>query len=109
MPLERAERAMKASAPKSLLTPKELAQAIGVSESSLRRWVDAGDIRVARTAGGHRRIELAEAIRFIRHLGIPVVRPEVLGLAPEAARTPGATDDQTLFEALVAGDREGVK
>ena len=51
---------------KPLLSPRELAQAIGVSESSLKRWADAGQIRVARTAGGHRRISIADAVRFIR-------------------------------------------
>ena len=66
---------MKTFNEKSLLTPKELAEAIGASESSIRRWVDTGDIRVARTAGGHRRITLSEAIRFIRQIEAPVVRP----------------------------------
>ena len=49
-----------------VLSPKELAQAIGVSESSLKRWADEGLLRATRTAGGHRRIPLAEAIRFLR-------------------------------------------
>src|SRR5688500_324070 len=62
-----------------LLTPKELADAIGASESSLRRWVDRGRLPVSRTAGGHRRIPLATAIRFIRETGATVVRPELLG------------------------------
>ena len=66
---------------KPLLTPKELADAIGASESSLRRWVDSGQINMSRTAGGHRRIPLAEAIQFIRGIGATVVRPEMLGLA----------------------------
>ena len=51
---------------KSVLSPKELAAAIGVSESTLKRWADDGLIVFSRTAGGHRRIRLAEAIRFIR-------------------------------------------
>ncbi len=29
---------------------------MGVSESTIRRWADAGDIRSYRTAGGHRRV-----------------------------------------------------
>jgi excisionase family DNA binding protein len=51
------------------LSPRELAAAVGVSESSLKRWADEGRVKVARTAGGHRRIELAEAVRFIRQSG----------------------------------------
>jgi len=62
-------------------SPRDLADAIGVSESSIKRWVDAGDLVAARTAGGHRRIALTEAVRFIRGRSLPLVRPAVLGLA----------------------------
>lgn len=62
------------------LSPKLLAQAIGVSESSLKRWVDEGLLNAGRTVGGHRRIVLSEAIRFIRQIGATVVKPEILGL-----------------------------
>ena len=93
---------------KPLLTPRELADAIGVSESALRRWVDAGDIRMSRTAGGHRRIPLQEAIRFIRQRGATLVRPEIIGLEvlqkkSGASSTGGASD--ALFDALRAGER----
>src|SRR3954454_9469853 len=95
---------------KTLLTPKELADVIGASESSLRRWVDAGSIRMSRTAGGYRRIPLAEVIRFIRESGATVVRPDLLGLEDVAraaeAGEPGGADDQKLFEALAAGERK---
>ena len=69
------------------LSPKQLGQAIGVSESSLKRWIDDGMIDVVRTTGGHRRVELAEAIRFVRQRGYTVKDPSVLGLT--------AADDQT--------------
>ena len=65
---------------KTVLSPKNLAQAIGISESSLKRWADDGQIRVMRTAGGHRRIAMEEAVRFIREIGIPLVQPDALGL-----------------------------
>jgi excisionase family DNA binding protein len=97
---------------KSLLTPKELAEAIGASESSIRRWVDSGDIRVARTAGGHRRITLTEAIRFIRQIEAPVVRPEVLGLGELRSNgVDGSTlsEDERLFEIFQAGDDDAIR
>ena len=50
----------------SLLSPRQFAAAIGVSESSVRRWADGGQIKMTRTAGGHRKIARSEAIRFIR-------------------------------------------
>ncbi len=65
---------------KTVLSPKELGTAIGVSESSLKRWADSGRLHVARTAGGHRRIHLEEAVRFIRDSGFAVQRPDLLGL-----------------------------
>lgn len=64
---------------KATLSPRELAEAIGVSESSLKRWADSGRIVVSRTSGGHRRIAMAEAIRFIRENRATIVRPDILG------------------------------
>ncbi len=93
---------------KRAFTPRELADAIGVSESSLRRWIDSGAIQTARTLGGHRRISMAEAVRFIRHSHSTVVRPELLGLAEvsQFRSDSGSSPDQSelLFEALRAGD-----
>ncbi len=37
-------------------TPKQAAKALNVSESSVKRWCDQGEIDVTRTCGGHRRI-----------------------------------------------------
>ena len=72
----------------NLLSPKDLSVAIGVSESSLKRWTDRGLLQVSRTAGGHRRIDRNEAIRFVRARKMPLVRPEVLGLPGSVATTP---------------------
>lgn len=66
---------------KPILTPRELAEAIGVSESSVKRWVDDGSIRATKTAGGHRRIPIAEAVRFIRDSQSVLLQPELLGLS----------------------------
>ena len=65
---------------RKLLSPKDLATAIGASESSLKRWTDQGLLEVTRTAGGHRRIAVTEAVRFVRAHGYPLVNPEILGL-----------------------------
>ncbi|MEL7089475.1 MAG: hypothetical protein AAGL98_13720, partial [Planctomycetota bacterium] len=53
---------------------------IGVSESSLKRWADGGRLQVTRTMGGHRRIALLEAVRFVRESHLPIVKPELLGI-----------------------------
>jgi MerR family transcriptional regulator, light-induced transcriptional regulator len=67
--------------PERTLSPRDLAAALGVSESSVKRWVDAGELDAGRTAGGHRRIALPEAVRFARAKGLSVLRPDLLGLA----------------------------
>lgn len=95
---------------KSILTPRELAKAIGVSESSVKRWVDHGQIEAMRTAGGHRRISVQEAGRYVRERSIPLVHPELLGLTDLAAygsddpsaAVPGDTASQ-LFDYLRYG------
>lgn len=98
---------------RELLTPRDLADAIGVSESSLRRWIDGGRIKTARTVGGHRRVALPEAVRFIRDSGAIVVRPELLGLNDLSAYVPGKSDDQAdleyIHDALLQGDEVRVR
>ncbi|HVV81456.1 MAG TPA: helix-turn-helix domain-containing protein [Kofleriaceae bacterium] len=88
-----------------LLSPRELAEALGVSESSLKRWVDAGKISAMRTDGGHRRISVAEAVRYVRATGAPIAHPELLGL-PEvaAAMEREAYGEDRLQVHLQAGD-----
>src|SRR5687767_14727169 len=93
---------------RDLLTPKELALAIGTSESSVRRWVDSGAVKLSRTVGGHRRIPLTEAIRFIRERKVTVVRPDILGWPDIAGRLPATgtaeTADAQLHAAMERGD-----
>ena len=61
-------------------SPKKIAEAIGVSESSLKRWCDRGLIRFSKTAGGHRRIVRSDAVTFFREAEIRVTKPELIGL-----------------------------
>ncbi|WP_428387084.1 excisionase family DNA-binding protein [Mucisphaera sp.] len=89
--------------PKTYLTTREMARAIDVSPSTMKRWVDLGTIRAPRTAGGHRRIPLDEAVRFIRTSGMPVRDPAAMGL-PELAA--GLRDRFAAFEHFPAEDAE---
>lgn len=87
------------------LSPRDLARAIGASESSLKRWADDGRIQVQRTAGGHRRIALSEAVRFVRETGIEVVDPAALGLTELSHAIDGEPDHEVarFQELLLAG------
>jgi MerR family transcriptional regulator, light-induced transcriptional regulator len=84
------------------VSPRSLATAIGVSESSLKRWADEGRLRVERTAGGHRRIAVGEAVRFVRNAGLGVVRPELLGLASAEGMSRVRGDRAATAERLLA-------
>jgi excisionase family DNA binding protein len=90
--------------PNPFLSPKELAQAIGVSESSLKRWADDGKLVVTRTAGGHRRITLQEAVRFVRAGGHQLRDAAVLGLEAAVAAVSDEDLTERLLTALQAGD-----
>lgn len=91
-----------------VLSPRQLAQAIGVSESSVKRWVDDGKIEAHKTEGGHRRILRSEAIRYLRSTGTPLLRPDVLGLPhrEDTAALPADQVKELLLGHLLAG-REG--
>ncbi|MGD9647790.1 MAG: B12-binding domain-containing protein [Pirellulales bacterium] len=91
-------------------TPKQVAQAIGVSESSLKRWCDKGLLRIDKTAGGHRRLSLESIVQFVRATGQQLRRPELIGLtAGEGGRF--ATHDTTgdLLDSLVRGDEPALR
>jgi excisionase family DNA binding protein len=93
---------------KKLVTPKQVAQAINVSESSLKRWCDQGLMTAIRTAGGHRRLALDDVFQFLRQSGRQLVRPEVLGLPSNAGQATVVVDRarELIREALIAGDEE---
>lgn len=94
-----------------LITPKQVAQAIGVSESSLKRWCDRGLLTPVRTAGGHRRLALDDVVQFLRKSGHRLVRPDLLGLPANAGQ--GETilprAQVQVRNALLAGDEDRVR
>ena len=59
---------------KQVLSPREMATVLGVSESSIKRWVDDGAITSTKTAGGHRRITVSEASHSFAARGSPLPR-----------------------------------
>ena len=91
---------------KQLLSPKDLARATGVSESSLKRWADSGRLECTRTAGGHRRIPLAEAVRFIRESSISVVDPSMLGITTQSRPVKSIEESNEYFSEMVLSGRE---
>lgn len=88
------------------ISPKQAARALGVSESSLKRWCDRGLLKITRTAGGHRQLPVSEVVRFAREQQHPVVCAEVLGLPAVGPQSLLALDRAAplLTQALLAGD-----
>lgn len=66
-------------------SPKQVARALGASESSVKRWCDRGILPSVRTGGGHRRVPLAAVLSFVRSENRSVVSPSELGLPPEVS------------------------
>jgi len=93
---------------KEFVTPKQVARAIGVSESSLKRWCDKGLLPTVRTAGGHRRLRMQSVLEFLRQTQQHLVRPEVLGLPAHigAGETTLERARREVMDALLGGDEE---
>ncbi|CAN5911813.1 excisionase family DNA-binding protein [soil metagenome] len=87
-----------------LLKTRQVAQALGMSVSTIKRWVDSGSLRATRTVGRHRLIPVSEALRFARENQLPSADLELLaGLGTGRVET---NDDRTL-EALLTALRRG--
>lgn len=89
------------------VTPRQVAQATGLSESTVKRWCDRGLLPSLRTPGGHRRLKLADVVRTLRNEGIPIVDALAFGLPPleELSRDGFGGARDLLFEALIHADR----
>lgn len=97
---------------KTLYTPKQIANAIGVSESSIKRWCDKGRIFTKYTDGGHRRIAISGLLSYLRgSKKHDLINPRVIGL-PERYNLNGMTyaeKQDTLVRALLAGNEKMVR
>ena len=60
------------------LKTQRVAEALGVSVSTIKRWVDTGMIRAVRTFGKHRLIPVSEAIRLAREQGVSASQLEII-------------------------------
>src|SRR3954452_14094665 len=72
-----------------LLRTRQESDALGVSPSTIKRWVVLGILRASRTVGKHRLIASSETLRFARQRGMPHAR---LGGVDAVLGSPGAID-----------------
>ena len=87
-------------------SPGQLAPIVGVSESTMKRWVDSGLLRAERTPGGHRKITVADLLAFLRSRGRPMPSLEGLAVLVEHVSGPNieAATPEALAGVLVRGD-----
>lgn len=85
------------------LLPRELADAVGVGEATVKRWGNDGRLQLVRTVGGGKRVALREALRFIRDTGTVVKDPTALGFEPLPALKTPEEGDAALEEAILSG------
>ncbi|HBJ35488.1 MAG TPA: MerR family transcriptional regulator [Planctomycetaceae bacterium] len=64
-------------------SPKQVADRLGVSESSVKRWLDQGAVPILRTAGGHRRVSQESVEQLLEQLKATSGFPRLSEMAEE--------------------------
>ena len=99
----------------NLLSPKQVGLALGLSESSIKRYCDQGVMNSMRTEGGHRRLTLNEVLQFVKNRHHAIVSPSALGLPTWSPHIEIALEEgpeagvESLVEALLKGNEDSVK
>jgi len=89
-------------------SPKQVAQRLGVSESSVKRWLDQGVVPVLRTAGGHRRISEESLEDLLTRLKTTAGFTRLSPLDDETPRV-GSLVDDTISVAAVEVSPRGLR
>lgn len=93
---------------REFVSPKQVARAIGVSESSVKRWCDQGSLPFFKTDGGHRRLLVGTVLEFVKTHHHHLKQPELLGLPISTGSTHYTIDQAVgqLRQVLEQGNEE---
>jgi len=91
--------------PSPYLSTAQAAAVLGVSVSTVKRWVDEGVLPAHKTAGGHRKLRRAELLALARQGVLPRGDPAALTVRPPQDPEAGlAAVTDALAAALLRGD-----
>ncbi len=93
------------------VTTSQAAKALGVHVSTIKRWVDSGVLPATYTAGGHRKILVADILRLHDDQQFP--RADLTQLQGQSSRTVQSKSildmSEELLRAIRAGDGEAIR
>src|SRR3954467_10201257 len=97
--------AMRTEDPPRYLSPQQDAEDLGISVSTVKRWVDEGVLPAHKTAGGHRKLLRTEVLALARQGDLPHADLAALSLAlPRNQTIDLETASAALLQALLAGN-----
>lgn len=92
------------------LSTAQVARALGIGVSTVKRWVEDGVLPAAKTAGGHRKLLVADVVEVARNNNLPVGDLALLAAGARAPRRRGTSPGwEELHLALRDGDAPAVR
>lgn len=99
-----------AVAAREYLSTRQVSQALGVSITTVKRWVDDGVLPAHRTAGGHRKLLWSDVNRLARAGNLPQAHlGETATFSKRADRKDADHYARILVSAVDAGDAERIR
>ena len=92
------------------LSTAQVSEALGVNVSTVKRWVDSGVLPAHKTAGGHRKLLVADVLRVVRRNRLPNVDLHRLGVDWQSVESDDCRvlSDRVL-QGLLSADGEQVR
>ena len=116
--MKRPDNEAGASSPDRYVSTARAAEALGVSVTTVKRWVDGGILPAHLTAGNHRKVLVADVMRLVREGRLPradlsrlvprAVAPDPDLLAGELLDAARAADHDRIRQLVHAGYRSGL-